>query len=74
MKTVFLSAYLERVRFCYYGSVLVLLGRLVKMGSGKTRNDGNGNSLVTLAHSAVVAHSTSTLEVAVLFEFCYHSE
>ena len=72
MKTVFLSAYLERVRFCYYGSVLVLLGRLVKMGSGKTRNDGNGNSLVT--RSAVVAHSTSALEVAVLFEFCYHSE
>ena len=58
----------------------MLLGRLVKTGSGKTRKDGNengngnGNSLVTLARSAVVAHSTSALKVAVLFEFCYHSE
>ena len=50
-------------------------------GSGKARNDENGNgkgngnvngnSLVTLTHSAVVAHSASALEVAVPFEFCY---
>ena len=49
-------------------------------GSGKTRNDGNGNgkgngnvdgnSLVTLTHSAVVAHSASALKVPVPFEFC----
>ena len=48
----------------------MLLGRLVKTGSGKVRTDENGNgngnrnSLVTLARSAVVAHSTSALEVA----------
>ena len=48
----------------------MLLGRLVKTGSGKVRTNGNGNgngngnSLVTLARSAVVACSNSALEVA----------
>ena len=45
---------------------------VVQRGSGKTRNDGNGNgnSLVILARSAVLVPS----EVAVPFEFSYRSE
>ena len=42
----------------------MLLGGLVKTGIGKVRTDGNGNSLITLTRSAVVARSTSGLDVA----------
>ena len=42
-------------------------------GNGIGNRNGNENSLVTLAHSAVVARSTRALEVAVPFEFCCRS-
>ena len=63
VKTMFLSAHLE----CVTSKVLLLqmlLGGLVKTGIGRVRTDGNGNLLVTLTRSAVVARSTSALKVA----------
>ena len=55
----------------------VFFPEVVKPGTmemhGNGARNGDGNSLVTLTHSAVVAHSASPLKVAVPFEFCYRS-